>query len=296
MRRDGQQGGRRENHGEIVSSINPILYRRAAWIFSAIVITASASGYFMGLRQTGSQLNPRPAVSLAVPDEARRAILQTETVPVATRYSQQDRLNDGPNGAWENHMAKLVQSPVDHSTLTNVTEAERALALRERAARRAYDGAPPVVPHPIAQDSAAACLACHGSGLVIKDKVASKMSHALHTSCTQCHVPSVGPRIPVQETALREPLAENQFAGLNAPLKGTRAWPQAPPTIPHSTLMRGDCLSCHGPQGLYGLRTPHPDRRSCVQCHAPGAEMDQHKFLPAGPNSAAFSNLEAAQP
>lgn len=266
-----------------MNPIKPITYARASWIFGAIVITASASGYFMGLRQTGSQLNRVTAVSLVEPDVAGSTVPEAEAVTVAKRYREQDRLNDGPNAAWENNVGKLVQPVMDRSALTNVTEAQRALALRERAARRAYDGAPPVVPHPIAQDSAAACLACHGPGLVIKDKVASKMSHELHTSCTQCHVPSVGPRIPVQDVALKEPLAENQFVGLNAPLKGTRAWPLAPPTIPHRTLMRNDCLSCHGPQGLFGLRTPHPERQSCQQCHAPGAELDQHQFLSAGP-------------
>jgi cytochrome c-type protein NapB len=75
-------------------------------------------------------------------------------------------------------------------------------------------------------------------------------------------------------------LTENEFVGTKAPLKGTRAWPQAPPTMPHRTLMREDCLSCHGPQGLFGLRTPHPDRRSCTQCHVPSAELDQHLFFP----------------
>lgn len=278
MRRHRPQGRWRETHNPVVKPIHPITCRRAVWIIGAAVITASASGYFMGLRQTGSQLNPTRTISLAVPDAARLAVLETEAVPVATSYREQDRLRDGPNAAWENRLDKLVQPVTDLAALTNVTEAERALALRERTARRAFDGAPPVVPHPIAQDSAAACLACHGPGLVIKDKVASKMSHALHVSCTQCHVPSVGPRIPVQETALSKPLTENQFAGLTAPLQGQRAWPQAPPTIPHSTLMRSDCLSCHGPQGLFGLRTPHPDRQSCLQCHVPNAELDQHHF------------------
>jgi len=259
-----------------VKSINPITYRRATWIVGAILLTASVSGYFMGLRQTGSRLNPTQSVSLVV------ALVETSTddsIQLARRYAEQNRLADGPNSTWENHVGKLVQPVVDVNALTNVTEAERALALRERAARRALDGAPPVVPHPIAQDSAASCLACHGVGLVVKDKVASKISHAAYTSCTQCHVPAVGPRIPTSEIALREPLTENQFAGLNAPLKGTRAWPQAPPTVPHSTLMRSDCNSCHGPQGLFGLRTPHPNRQACVQCHAPGAEMDQRLFF-----------------
>ncbi len=253
-------------------------------MFGAIVITASASGYFMGLRHTGSQLRPVAAVSLAVPDPARLAVLATGTVRVATSYAEQDRRRDGPNARWDNSLARLVQPPVDLTTLTHPTEAERARALRERAGRRAYDGAPPLVPHPIAQDSAAACLTCHGPGLVIKDRVASKISHPPYASCTQCHVPSVGPRLPTRETALLEPLAENQFVGLSAPLKGARAWPEAPPTIPHSTRMRTDCLSCHGPQGLAGLRTPHPQRLSCLQCHAPAADLDQHRFLSASPD------------
>lgn len=49
-------------------------------------------------------------------------------------------------------------------------------------------------------------------------------------------------------------------------------------TIPHGTQLRSDCLSCHGPPGLVGLRTPHPDRQACVQCHAPNAELDEYHF------------------
>lgn len=261
--------------------INPITYRRAVWIFGAILVTASVSGYFMGLQQTGSQLNSPGTISLTVPNAERRAVMATETIPVATSYREQDRLNDGPNANWKNDVNKLVQPTVDLTSLTNVTEAERALALRERAARRAFDGAPPVVPHPIAQNSAAVCLACHGPGLVIKDKVASKMSHATYTSCTQCHVPAGGPGLLATGSELLAPIAENQFTGLAANLKGSRAWPKAPPTVPHSTLMRSDCMSCHGPQGLFGLRTPHPDRQACVQCHVPDAELDQRNFFRA---------------
>jgi cytochrome c-type protein NapB len=264
-----------------VKPINSILYRRATWIAGAILITTAISGYFMGLRQTGSQLTAVRTISLAVPDAQRHAILETQSVPRATSYGEQKRLQDGANADWENHLRKLIQPGVDLTTLTNVSDADRALALRERSSRRAYDGAPPVVPHPVPQDSAASCLACHGPGLVIKDKVASKMSHAPYASCTQCHVPAVGPGILAPESELLAALAENEFAGLAGPQKGTRAWAQAPPTVPHSTLMHSDCLSCHGPQGLFGLRTPHPERQACVQCHVPGAELDQHFFFPA---------------
>lgn len=262
--------------------INPETYKKAAVIFGAVLVTASVSGYFMGLRQTGSQISMTRTVSLAVPDPERRAILETETVPVAVPYAKQDWLRDGPNADWRNHLGNLVQPPVDWAAITNVaTEAERAAAVGARAARRAFAGAPPVVPHPIVQDSAASCLACHGPGLVIKDKVASKMSHPPYASCTQCHVPAGGLTLPVASIALAEPLAENHFAALPSPLRGTRAWPGAPPTIPHSTYMREDCLSCHGPQGLIGLRTSHPERQSCTQCHAPNAEQDQHHFFRA---------------
>ncbi len=272
------------------------LHRRAVWIAGTILVTASVSGYFMGLRQTDSRPSQVRTISLV---EAPQASLAAgPDVPRAGVYTEQNRLADGPNAAWKNNVATLAQPAVDVHSLTNVTAAERASALLVRASRRAYDGAPPTVPHPVAQDSAASCLTCHGEGMVIKDKVASKISHPHYTSCTQCHVPAGGPRIPIVETALLRPFTANDFAGLPAPLKGARAWPQAPPTVPHSTLMRSDCNSCHGPQGLFGLRTPHPDRQSCTQCHAPGAEMDQRLFLPAfaGPGSLTLFDVTANRP
>lgn len=232
----------------------------------------------MGLRQTGSQISMTRPVSLVTPESEKQAVYFSEKVPGAVAYSKVDWLKEGPNANWQNHLSNLIQPKPDVSSFTNVTAAERALALQQRAVRRAYDGAPPVVPHPVAQDSSAACLACHGPGFTIKDKVASKISHAHYTSCTQCHVPSVGPQIPTGEIVLREHIAGNQFVGLTAPTKGSRAWPGAPPTTPHPTLMRSECMSCHGPQGLFGLRTPHPSRQACVQCHAPNAGLDQRVF------------------
>jgi cytochrome c-type protein NapB len=39
--------------------------------------------------------------------------------------------------------------------------------------------------------------------------------------------------------------------------------------------MRSDCMSCHGYEGRLGIRTTHPWRNSCQQCHAPSAAMEQ---------------------
>jgi len=264
-----------------VNPPDPKSFQKGAWVFGAILLTASVSGFFMGLRQTSSQIGTARPVSLVTPERERSAVLETNSVPIAVSYAAQDWLRDGPNARWQNRLTNLAQPTPNRDALTNVTDEQRGQALLERSSRRAFDGAPPVVPHPIPQDSSASCLACHGPGLAVKDRVASKMSHAQYTSCTQCHVPAGGLGLPMIETALQEPIAGNQFLGVTLPLKGSRASPQAPPTIPHSTLMRSDCMSCHGPRGLFGLRTPHPDRQSCVQCHVSDAGLDQHAFSTA---------------
>ncbi len=257
---------------------------KVAWLVGAILLTVSVSGFFMGLRQTGSQISLTRPVSLVTEESESHATVQTNFVPIAVPYAKQDWLKNGLNAQWQNRVANLAQPPVpDLAGLTNVTTAERSQALSERAGHRAFDGAPPVVPHPIAQDSSAVCLACHGEGLAVKDKVAAKISHPHYSSCTQCHVASGDVALPPTESARLAPLAENRFVSVQPPLRGNRAWPLAPPTVPHATFMRTDCLSCHGPRGLFGLRTPHPDRQSCTQCHALDAKLDQHSFF-AGPN------------
>jgi cytochrome c-type protein NapB len=107
----------------------------------------------------------------------------------------------------------------------------------------------------------------------VGDLSASRIPHPFLSSCTQCHVeqgsPALGPAAPV----------ENSFTGLPAPFEGSRAWPGAPPVIPHSTLMRTDCLGCHGPSGPPGMQTTHPERHACVQCHAPSALFDQYATI-----------------
>jgi cytochrome c-type protein NapB len=254
-------------------------HKKGSWIVGVVLMTIAVSGYFMGLRQTGSALRTPQPVSAITPDSVRRSAEETNRVPVAVAYGKQDWLRKGRNARWTNSVANLVQPVVHMSSLTNISEADRELALWDRSARRAYNGAPPVVPHPIQEDSSAACLACHGEGLAVKNRFASRISHPHYANCTQCHVPAGGPRIPITETALNQPLAFNSFVGAKDSLKGSRAWLTAPPTIPHSTHMRSDCLSCHGPSGLFGLRTPHPERQSCTQCHAPNADLDRRRFL-----------------
>lgn len=150
-------------------------------------------------------------------------------------------------------------------------EAARARSLVARAARRAYDGAPPELPHSEDFGGTLACLDCHESGRVIGNRVARPMSHQPMTNCTQCHVS----RRPEALTDLEPPVPVVQgFVGLLSPGPGLRMSPGAPPTMPHTSLLRVRCLSCHGENGYEGLRTDHPSRASCTQCHLPMAARD----------------------
>ncbi|MCL4223092.1 MAG: nitrate reductase cytochrome c-type subunit [Myxococcales bacterium] len=185
----------------------------------------------------------------------------------------------GPNAALPADWWRLLRGGgPDLFAEVAPTAVDRAQAVAARAARRAYDGAPPVIPHAVDQLAVPACLACHDQGLVVGGKVAPVMSHVERTSCLQCHVVAADPR-PRAETP---PPPESTFVGLGAPGLGERAWPGAPPTIPHATWMRERCESCHGPMGAHGLKTTHPWRQSCVQCHAPSAVLDQRPPAPVG--------------
>lgn len=253
--------------------------KRATWAVGGLLVVLAITGYFMGLQQSGSHISLSRPVVTPTADSMARNEAASNTVPDIVSYAQVDREKIGPNAGFASHLATLVKPGAVAAALTNVTEEQRLEAIAQRQSRRAFDGAPPVVPHPVPQESTAACLACHANGLAIKDRVAPKISHAHYGGCTQCHVPAkTGPRI-TGDPMLLAALADNVFSGAVAPAKGERAFPGAPPTTPHSTLMRSDCNSCHGPTGLFGLRTPHPDRQSCVQCHAPKAELDQRKLL-----------------
>jgi nitrate reductase (cytochrome), electron transfer subunit len=180
----------------------------------------------------------------------------------------------GPQAGWAVDGEALRQAFVvqDAPRQTERTDL-RVEALEERTLLRAFAGAPPVIPHPTSDAAAPACLACHSEGARLGSLVARRIPHAAYASCTQCHVAAVGPF--GSEDSRHATAYASRFEPLAAPVIGTRAWMGAPPTIPHSTLMRSECLACHGPGGRAGLRSSHPQRASCLQCHATDAEREQ---------------------
>ena len=142
--------------------------------------------------------------------------------------------------------------------------------LEDRARWRAYDGAPPVMPHTRNFAQRKSCLECHANGIRLGGRFGPAVSHPQLLNCRQCHVESRNLDLPFPE-----PRVDNSFEGRLAFLEGHRAGPGAPPMMPHTTLMRTRCLSCHDSDGAPGLRIDHSDRMNCVQCHAVPAGLDQ---------------------
>lgn len=249
--------------------MTPDRQKRLFWMGGTALLTAALVGLVTGTRP--------PAVKergdLTAAEEAEQRALS---------YSELRLQRRGPNAhmyddafAWLRSRGPSLLGPVEQS------EEDRQKALEERRARRAYAGAPPVIPHPVQERHPGACLACHDGGARIGELRAPAMSHEKLTMCVQCHA-TVRQEAPLHESWGRMGLAST-FEGVAEAGPGGRAWEGAPPTIPHPTFMRENCSSCHGPHGAHGLRTPHPDQTNCRQCHAPASSFDQNAPPPLPP-------------
>jgi cytochrome c-type protein NapB len=88
------------------------------------------------------------------------------------------------------------------------------------------------------------------------------------TNCRQCHVHTTSSGV----------LVASRFSGLPQTIRrGGRLYPGAPPVIPHFVAMRENCLACHsGPAARPEIRTSHPERANCTQCHVPRRSEAEH--------------------
>ncbi len=164
------------------------------------------------------------------------------------------------------------------STQGRVFVGTAADVIAARSLRRAFDGAPPVVPHGVADHRASSCLTCHAEGMAFPggDR-APPICHDVLASCGQCHVSGASSVPGVDVAAAERRFGGSDFVPLRA-VRGVRATSGAPPMIPHATRMRERCLSCHGATGDSPIVTQHPARAQCRQCHGGSASLDQHAF------------------
>ena len=168
----------------------------------------------------------------------------------------------------------------------------RTLAVPPRL--RAYPGAPPRIPHGLTLDEfkRGSCNTCHQRGGYVERfaTYAPLTPHPEMGQCLQCHVaddrlvgvPAVLPEgTPVCAqchilSAITAP--PPRLVAIDWPeprwiTLGHTASPGGPPLIPHRLQTRGNCVACHGGMGaVFEIRTTHPERANCRQCHVVEAD------------------------
>lgn len=141
-----------------------------------------------------------------------------------------------------------------------------------RDSLRAFEGAPPVVPHAIdgMQRAPGRCLTCHTRERRLGRRHTIQVPHPERSSCLQCHV-AVASAAWVRP---KQPLASGFQPAAPRPAPGP-AHPWAPPPVPHQVQGRETCAGCHTPRNPDPkLRVDHSHRRNCLQCHVPQATLE----------------------
>ncbi len=244
--------------------------KRLTTIFLSVVIAVAVVGYLAGMLDGIPNAEGMDQHALVTSLDTKAIEADPKLIPAVT-YAEIAQTAMGPTAAWSNEAKALPSAEYDLYTRIEPSEADKAASSALRASRRAYNGAPPIIPHAVENTTDAACYACHGQGAKIAGLRASVMSHQFLANCTQCHAPPA-PK-PFQNIDSK---VDSSFVGLPAPRQGERASKGAPPTIPHSRWMRENCNACHGgPHGWAGMESTHPWRTNCTQCHAPSAALDQ---------------------
>ncbi|TQD36284.1 cytochrome c3 family protein [Haloflavibacter putidus] len=145
---------------------------------------------------------------------------------------------------------------------------EHQRSLDEYYTNRAYLGAPPSIPHPVKNERSLGgntCIQCHKKGGFVPkfDAYAPITPHPEMINCRQCHV-AEKTTSTFTSFAYSKPEPPKVGEGAN------NAFPGGPPMIPHQLQMRESCISCHaGPSAPKEIRTTHPNRVNCRQCHLP---------------------------
>ncbi|WP_018969500.1 hypothetical protein [Rubritalea marina] len=241
-----------------------------------VVVIVSVSGFFMEMRHSSQDdVGNRIWLDLEVVDDSNVVVPSDRTAPTYQNIPSDLFKN---NAQWVNHLNKLTRVSHNHHEMPVLTKEEREEAVMRRQSRRAYDGAPPVIPHAISTRDTQSCVSCHSPGrpVLMAGKVSPVMSHEYLPNCIQCHAPSVKKDFMTHE-AMYGLSVENVFGGKSSAGKGERAFAQAPPVMPHPVHMRQNCMACHGEGRANAIQTSHPQRQNCMQCHAVHSGFDNRE-------------------
>ena len=175
---------------------------------------------------------------------------------------------------------------------------------------RAYPGSPPRIPHGLTpiETLKGGCNTCHEKGGYSQrfGAYVPITPHPEMGACLQCHVgdvklmstplPGMDPSARCRQCHAAGALLWRESSTGWKPLP----WPQlaskpgqlTPPPIPHSLDFRGNCLACHSaPAAVKEIRTSHPARANCRQCHVEANvetlefERPRHRIADNGGNA-----------
>jgi len=176
-------------------------------------------------------------------------------------------IQNTPSIPTEEGVFKRSEFSIKYEEMPDDPEHQRSL--EEYYDNRAYNGAPPPIPHILLSKKGIGgktCLQCHENGGFVKkfEAYAPVTPHPELLNCVQCHVP----------TNTTAQFVDNTFETPEPPTLKNAAMPGAPPAIPHALFMRSNCLACHaGPAAPKEIRTTHPLRINCRQCHVPITDL-----------------------
>jgi cytochrome c-type protein NapB len=212
----------------------------------------------------------------------------TEAVAVVSEVDDQEPI-ESEAGVFRTQPGDLA---IDPTSQTRRGAHPRTLTTYRRL--RAYPGAPPRIPHGLtpAETLRGGCKTCHERGGYSQrfGAYVPITPHPEMGQCLQCHVgdsrllatplPTMDPSARCRQCHSAGGMMWRDSASSFRPLP----WPQlasqspehSPPPIPHTLELRGNCLACHSaPAGVKELRTLHPERANCRQCHVETAATDE---------------------
>lgn len=248
-------------------------------------------------------------VPVLVPALARSGV--EETAP-ATPIAQPTSIVAGAPIASEALVFRSATAPVANDPAAPRRSGAHPRDLTTFRSVRAYPGAPPRVPHGLTDEEfrEGRCNNCHqrGGWVARFAAYAPLAPHPDMGGCLQCHATDaavVGVPLPARDDLVcgqchRPAAAVVPFVGSDwrpaawptlataaATAAGADPAAEVPPPIPHALDSRGYCQACHaGPGAVEEIRTTHPERADCRQCHVQVSEDEEVFVRPIGPQAA----------
>ena len=138
--------------------------------------------------------------SIAASKEA--ANTQVEQVPLQGEYIPSEAMTF----AREDMALRYKDMPIDES---------KSRSMEDYYANRAYHGAPPTIPHPVADERSMGqntCLKCHNNGGYVAkwDAYAPVVPHPDMVNCRQCHVFNNKETVDIGDFSRTNPMADEK--------------------------------------------------------------------------------------